>query len=513
MGEDDLSFKNIKQAQSELEPLLLKLVNSVIKTTSYPESLNTTKIIPIRKPTKDKTSYEAWRPINVVAALSNIIEHMLLKQILTHLKDNKLVPPQHHGSIKGKSTQTLITELHDLMLDDHHQHHEGALIVLDQSKAYDCINHEILIGKMAILGFLPQATAIMASFLNNRKQFVQVQAHRSQKINLGPNSVIQGSTLSCTLFLIYIMDMPLIFHTQPHTPQEYRECKQTNLKMYVDDSYLKTYKQPNTTMEETVMQTMAQVIKYTKANELAINPEKTLVMLQTRDQRIKDNFSVELNGREIKHQSQIKILGNLLTDNLTWDLHVSKIVIPALKNRLRTLRLTNKYLGPGFRAIYTNSVFGSKLMFGLETWWGAQKSKIKQVQALQDQSTKLALPPSYYKLSSNQRHRVLKWLPIEKETTRATLTLTHTILHTGTPQEIASQMPINTKSLRVLEHHKLDTKPRWLGANKVNKASYSVAAMGRDFSLYITLHGSSRKFQTLRPHIHTFERRTVRAHP
>ena len=124
------------------------------------------------------------------------------------------------------------------------------------------------------------------------------------------------------------------------------------------------------------------------------------------------------------------------------------------------------------KAIYTNSVFRSKLMFGIETWGGAQKSKINQVQALQDQATKLALPSTYYKLTSGQRHKVLKWLPIEKEATRATLILTHKILNTGIPQEITSQMPPNTKSLRIMKHNKLGTKPRWLGANKVNKASF-----------------------------------------
>ena len=119
---------------------------------------------------------------------------------------------------------------------------------------------------------------------------------------------------------------------------------------------------------------MDRVIQYTKANLLAINPEKTLVMLQTKDQQVKDNFSITLNRKEIKHKTEIKVLGNLLTEDLTWDLHVTKLVIPALKNRIQTLRLTNKYLGPGFRAIYTNSVFRSKLMFGLETWGGESTS-------------------------------------------------------------------------------------------------------------------------------------------
>ena len=105
MGEDDLSVRNLKQAQTEVQPLLLRLINAVIKTTTYPTALKTTKIAPIEKSGKTKTTCEGWRLINVVAALSKVIERVLLKQILDHLALNNLVGAQHHGSIKLKSTQ------------------------------------------------------------------------------------------------------------------------------------------------------------------------------------------------------------------------------------------------------------------------------------------------------------------------------------------------------------------------------------------------------------------------
>ena len=66
LEKDDISVNIIKQAQSELEPALLHMVNSTIKTTTFPQSLKTTKVIPIRKPGKDITSSDGWRPVNVV---------------------------------------------------------------------------------------------------------------------------------------------------------------------------------------------------------------------------------------------------------------------------------------------------------------------------------------------------------------------------------------------------------------------------------------------------------------
>ena len=356
-GEDNISICMIKQAQKELEPLLLRLVNRAIQTRTDPAALKMTKIVSIEKTGKPKMTLSAWRPINVVAALSKVIERVLLHQILQHMDSNELIEAQQHGSMRGKSTQTMVTELHDLLVEDWTNKKEGALIVLNQSKAYNCISHNILLRKLEIIGFQPQAIAIMTSFLGQRKQFVQVEGQRSEKLEIGLNSVIQGSMLSCILFLIYILDMPQIFHTEKHSPAQYRDCNQTNLKTFVDDSYLKMYKEDDKTLQETVINTMEKVLKYTRANKLSVNPDKTQIMLQTTDNKTKEELSVILNGKTIRHKSRIMVLGNLLSDTLTWDSHVSTVLIPALKNRIRTLSLVTKYLDKGFRAIYTNSIF------------------------------------------------------------------------------------------------------------------------------------------------------------
>ena len=170
LGEDDISVKLIKQAQAELEPALLQLVNSTIKTVTFPQKLKTTKVIPIQKSGKEITTSEGWRPVNVVPAISKIIERVYLDQLLQHLNQNGLIGHQHHGAIKGKSTQSLITELHDILVEDNTNGQEAALII-NQSKAYNLVSHKLLLKKLEIIGFQPQTLRIMKSFLENRKQY------------------------------------------------------------------------------------------------------------------------------------------------------------------------------------------------------------------------------------------------------------------------------------------------------------------------------------------------------
>ena len=373
MGMDDLSMKVIKQAQSELEPLILHLVNSVIKTNKYPKGLKTTKIISIEKKGKDKNSVEGWRPVNVIAALSKIIERVLLQQILEHLESNNLINAAHHGAVKGKSTQSLVNEVHYWLVETMTAEKEAAVIVLYQSKAYDLVSHKILLMKLEVLGFKPQAVRILKSFLEDRKQSVQIEGQRSDQLIIGPYSVIQGSTMSCALYLIYIMDMPNMFHSSNHNPIEQRNCKRPNLKTFVDDSYVLVLKEDNKDIKTTILETMEIINKYTRGNKLKLNPDQSQIMLQTKDVKMREEFSIELGGKVIQHQKEITILGNTLSQELTWNNHVNKILLPSLRNRTKTLKAVTKYLDKKFRVIFANFVFKSRMMFGLETWGGSLK--------------------------------------------------------------------------------------------------------------------------------------------
>ena len=121
-------------------------------------------------------------------------------------------------------------EMHDTLIEALANGDEAALLVLDQSKAFDIISHKILIDKLKIVGFRNQATNLMKSFLKDHKQYVQVKGKDSDTIVVGETSVIQGSTLSGLLFLLYILDMPYILHRNIDEPKQYRESQEPNMK-------------------------------------------------------------------------------------------------------------------------------------------------------------------------------------------------------------------------------------------------------------------------------------------
>ena len=123
------------------------------------------KIVPIEKLGKDPNNSSGWRAINLVNATSKVIERVLLAQIIQHLEVNKLIGHVHHGSVSQKSTQTLVTEVYSQLLENFENGEDSALIMLDQSKAYEIVDHKLLLRKIEALGFKHKAALLMENYL------------------------------------------------------------------------------------------------------------------------------------------------------------------------------------------------------------------------------------------------------------------------------------------------------------------------------------------------------------
>ena len=172
----------------------------------------------------------------------------------------------------------------------------------------------------------------MLSYLAERKQYVQVQYATSECLLTGPRSVVQGSTLSGVFYLIYMLDLPYISHNIIHGPEDYRNCKEPNMKTFVDNCMAKVTAKPLSTLENDVLKFMDKVEDYASANRLAINPEKMKVVVITKNKEIKSNFKITLKGKMIKHSPEVNILGLKISDDLMWERHVLTNLLPQIKN-------------------------------------------------------------------------------------------------------------------------------------------------------------------------------------
>ena len=167
--------------------------------------------------------------------IGKIIDKLVLKQVLQYLIENQLIHEAHHGATKGKSTVTAIATVVDTWATIIEKNQEVAAIAMDQSAAYDIINHPILVKKMAILGFQNETLEWFQNYLNDREQQVHIDGEISNNLHIGNKSVVQGSVLSCILYLLYILDIPTIFHKKVHSIEDTDKCTSPSLQTFIDD--------------------------------------------------------------------------------------------------------------------------------------------------------------------------------------------------------------------------------------------------------------------------------------
>ena len=190
-GVDDLSNKLIKYIKDAIvEPLTL-IINQMINTGIYPDLLKISKVIPLYKK-GDKTMLSNYRPISLLPSISKIFEKVMHLQLSEHLENNSLIYPNQYGFRKKHSTEMASLHLVDYLNYEMDTGNTPLNIYLDLSKAFDTLNHDILLSKLKYYGLSGISLNLLYSYLTNRKQFVQFEDTKSELLNIN-HGVPQGS--------------------------------------------------------------------------------------------------------------------------------------------------------------------------------------------------------------------------------------------------------------------------------------------------------------------------------
>ena len=191
-------------APSIIKPLTL-ITNQIMKTGIFPNKLKLAKVIPIYKK-DDPTQVTNYRPISLLPVLSKVIEKTIAKQLSGYFEDNKLFNQNQYSFRPGHSTEHAALELVDKITSQMDNNETPINIFLDLSKAFDTIDHNILLDKLKYYGLDDIAIKLFRSYLTNRYQYVQIENAKSQLLEIN-TGVPQGSILGPLLFIIYINDI------------------------------------------------------------------------------------------------------------------------------------------------------------------------------------------------------------------------------------------------------------------------------------------------------------------
>ena len=251
-----------------------------------------------------------YRPISLLSVFSKIFEKLTHQRSYNFLEINEILHPLQFGFRKKHSTLYTSISMTEHIKNSIDNGNYGCGIFIDLKKAFDTVNRTILLKKLEHYGIRGVSLQWFESYLSDRKQFVSVNGHSSNELEI-KHGVPQGSVLGPLLFLLYINDLPSI-------------SKKLTFYLFADDTNIYFESSDLLHLQKTVNKELRKVRKWLESNRLALNIDKTnFVIFRSAGKEICDNITIKIGNKKIHRENHVRFLGVLLDSALSWKTHIT----------------------------------------------------------------------------------------------------------------------------------------------------------------------------------------------
>lgn len=349
----ELNSPMLKAALDILVGPLTILFNKCSAEGNWPVDLKISRVLPIHK----KGNYNCmdnYRPISIIPIISKVFEIIIKDRLVSFLDKHSIISPNQYGFKKHTSTIHALLHIIESIVEGFDEGYCTTMVLCDLTKAFDCVNINILLTKLEYYGVRGTPLQLFRSYLTDRRQYVVVNDNKSDLLPI-TSGVPQGSVLGPVLFLIYINDLP--------TSVDSRACA-----LFADDTTFLTRGGELSNME-----CLNKAKEWLASNNLKLNESKTNTI----------NFT---SDKWASKSNPVTLLGIILDPTLNWSAQID-FLCSKLSSAIFILRQLSPCLERNTLRIAYFALFHSRLLYGT-IFWG-NSSRVNKIFILQKAAVRL----------------------------------------------------------------------------------------------------------------------------
>ena len=476
-GLEGLDAVSLKAVTQYVYKPLTHLVNLSLSQHKFPNKWKLAKVIPLYKGKgKNKMESDSYRPISILPVLSKVTERAVQKQLTLFMKNSKQLNFNQHAYRNNHSTSTALAQLADSIFEATDQNLISNIMAIDQTSAFDCVTHSILLRKLKKYNFHDNTVEWFSNYLSHRTQCVSVGTKLSalKPVKMG---VPQGSILGPMLYVIFINELPEVMKDSScqHFSHNLKEnlfgenCPQCGtILCYADDATLFTASNSRPHNQTKLTEGLEKIAAFLTANRLSINKSKIMIseiMIKQKRARCKGSppelVTVKSDGSQkiIKSLRDCILLGGTLQNNLAWAAHIDsgeEALVPETRKKLGVLKHLGRRIPEHSRRLLAEGLVLSKLRYLIPIWGGTSAKYLKMTQTPLNDTARFVS-------NRNRRTKTLdlmrycKWLTITEMRDYHSLLLMWRTVRENAPKHLSDKVNLTDDDYLETTHPRLLT--------------------------------------------------------
>ena len=385
---------------------ILEIINHSLEFGTFPHCYKKALVKQlIKKHDLDQNNLQNYRPVSNLPYLSKILEKVVLKQIRNHLEINNLMDPYQSAYRTGHSTESALLKIVNDLLMNCDNGEISILTLLDQSAAFDLIDHSILLHRLEkSFGISGIALSWIRSYLSNRSQIIDINGVQSEPIPLNIG-VPQGSVLGPLLFVLYTSQLN---HISRYHSMDYHS--------YADDNQIYKSSLPSQflSLKSEVEECYQSIKCWMSKNKLKLNDRKTEILFcctEARRNDIDEHSYLNLDGHSVLVANKAKNLGVYLDNSLSMEFNINNM-IRLMNFELQCISRIKPYISTSSLKQIISAFVLTRLDYCNSLLAGLPDYKLKKLQKVQNHAARLILGRHFSEHSKDMLIE-LHWLPVK----------------------------------------------------------------------------------------------------